>query len=217
MDAGRDKEELQEFVNTLTTNLTSLFRESHHFRHLREAVLKPYAQKNGGRLRIWSAGCSSGEEAYSIGLNMLDVLGGTIPADARILASDIDTKMLARARRGHYPADKCGDIDPRFQRFLKAAASGTEMVMPESLTKTIAFRRLNLLEAWPMRGKFDAIFCRNVMIYFSQATKNQLIDRFASQLAPGGYLYLGHSESMLGQHPRLESIGETIYRLREGQ
>lgn len=213
LDAGRDLDELQEFINTLTTNLTSLFREAHHFVHLRAAVLEPYARASRGRLRIWSAGCSSGEEAYSIGLCLLDILG-SIPADARILATDIDTRILERARRGHYPAEKCADVDPCYRRFLKTVPPGDEVSMPPSLVQTVAFRRLNLLEPWPMQGKFDAIFCRNVMIYFSQAAKIRLIDRFADLLVPRGYLYLGHSESLLGRHPRLESIGETVYRLR---
>lgn len=213
LDAGDDAQELQEFLNTLTTNLTSLFREAHHFAHLERTLIQPLSRVATPRLRIWSAGCSSGEEPYSIALTVLDTLG-RIPADVRILATDLDTNMLARGRRGQYPAERCADIPQRFARHL--ARSGEESVMPRAAVEAIAFRHLNLLGPWPMRGRFEAIFCRNVMIYFSPETKARLIDRFADLLVPGGFLYLGHSESILGQHPRLISCGETVYQRREG-
>ena len=215
LDADGDPEELQQFVNTLTTNLTSLFREAHHFAHLEREVLAPHAERPGARLRIWSAGCSSGEEAYSIALCLWEVFG-RIPPDALILATDIDTQMLERARAGLVPADRAADIEPRYARHLQRAAAGPgQLAVPPAAMAAISFRRLNLLERWPMAGPFDAIMCRNTMIYFAQDTKAALIDRFARLLTPGGHLYLGHSESILGEHPLLAACGQTVYRRKE--
>ncbi|NNU79188.1 protein-glutamate O-methyltransferase CheR [Halovulum dunhuangense] len=213
LDAGRDPAELQEFVNSLTTNLTSLYREAHHFAHLEKHVLAPLSQQTAPRLRIWSAGCSSGEEPASIALTALEAMGNA-PADIRILATDLDTGMLARAAAGQYPADRAADIPQRFARHLVRSECRRFVSLPPAAQGMIAYRCLNLLEPWPMTGRFDAVFCRNVMIYFSQPTKAALIDRFAALLTPGGYLYLGHSESILGQHGDLEACGETVYRRR---
>ena len=211
LDSGRDPEELQEFVNTLTTNLTAFFREAHHFQHFDTEVLGPIVRGADARLRVWSAGCSSGEEPYSIALSVMAVLK-RLPEDVRILATDLDTGMLLRARRGIYPAERCAGLDARVRRLIGEPDGDGNVHMPAEVRATITFRQLNLLEKWPMRGPFNAIFCRNVMIYFSQATKEQLIDRFAAMLTEGGFLYLGHSESILGRHPLLTACGETVYR-----
>lgn len=210
LDAGKDTDELQEFVNTLTTNLTSFFREAHHFRHFSTNVLKPKSGA-GERLRVWSAGCSSGEEAYTIAMTILDTIG-RIGSDVRILATDLDTNMLAKGRAGIYPAARTDGIPKRFTRFIERVANTEDVRMSNATKDAIAFLQLNLLEPWPIKGKFEAVFCRNVMIYFDAATKAALIDRFADVLVPGGFLYLGHSESILGHHPKLTSCGETIYQ-----
>lgn len=208
--AGRD--EAQEFTNAVTTNLTSFFREAHHFDHLRSAVLEPAARKPGrGRVRIWSAGCSTGEEPYSIALTALATKASE-RCDLRILATDLDTKVLAHAKAGVYSADRVADLPTDLRAALPRKGDAVEA--PRALRDLIAFRHLNLLHDWPFSGRFDAIFCRNVLIYFDAETKSSLIERFASVLSPDGVLYLGHSESLLGEHALLTSQGRTIYRRR---
>ncbi|WP_112321095.1 CheR family methyltransferase [Oceanibium sediminis] len=213
LDDGSDPEELQAFVNTLTTNLTSLFREAHHFGHLESHVLAELKGRANPRLRIWSAGCSSGEEPYSVALSILETLG-QIPGDVMILATDLDTRILETGRAGLYRADKVANSPKRYARHLITRDAQT-VAMPPAARKAISFRRLNLLEPWPMNGLFKVIFCRNVLIYFDSATKASLVNRLAERLEPGGFLYLGHSESLLGQHPLLDSCGDTIYRRRD--
>jgi chemotaxis protein methyltransferase CheR len=210
---GRDETEIERFINSISTNHTKFFREDHHFDHLREQIAAPYAraaQQGGRRLRIWSAGCSSGEEPYTIAL----VLEREVPAiercDARILATDIDTDVLTKAAKGEYPASALEEIPRPYRSFLEERTSG--VVMNQDVRALIAFKHLNLMGGWPFRGKFDAIFCRNVMIYFDGPTKSKLIDRYAEALIPGGWLYIGHSESLIGSHPGLQSVGRTIYR-----
>jgi len=211
LDKMAGPDELQEFVNVLTTNLTSFFREKHHFDHLQKELLEPMKSAGANRIRIWSAGCSSGEEPYTIALSIQAVFG-RIPQDMRILATDLDTKVLATGRAGSYPSKKLSGIPPNYARALPRPDEEDIVKMPSELKAAISFKQLNLLENWPMKGKFEAIFCRNVMIYFDAETKARLIDRFADALVPGGTLYIGHSESILGQHAKLESLGDTIYR-----
>ncbi len=212
IDQDGDQIELQGFVDALTTNQTSMFREPHHFAHL-ERVIAACAPQ--APLRIWSAGCSSGEEPFSVALTLMAALG-RIPEGARILATDIDSRMIARARLGTLPGLSCTQLEPRFGALLGPGDDAGSRQMPAEAMRAIRFRLLNLLETWPMRCRFDAIFCRNVMIYFSAATKVALIDRLAARLAPGGFLYLGHAESLLDRHPRLRACGKTVYRLEDG-
>lgn len=211
LDNGKDQAELQEFLNTLTTNLTSFFRESHHFTHFEHNVLTPFKTQQRDKLRVWSAGCSSGEEPYSIALSALETLG-RIPRDFKILATDLDTKMIDRGRAATYPAERVAGIDTRYGRHLKRQPEGETIKLPQAAQDAVSFRQLNLLQPWPMSGPFDVIFCRNVMIYFNAQTKAQLVDRFAQLLVPGGFLYLGHSESILGEHALLSNKGETTYQ-----
>ena len=210
--------ELESFINAISTNFTKFFREAHHFEHLRTHVAAAFSQnavrRPGPRLRIWSAGCSTGEEPYTIA----SVLKREIPDihryDIRILATYIDTEVIAKGVRGEYPPASIDDV-PRPYRDLFRTGSGEKsgtIVIGDELRSLIAFRRLNLMEAWPFSGKFDAIFCRNVMIYFDAPTKSALIDRFAQQLHPDGWLYIGHSESLIGSHPKLDLVGRTTYR-----
>jgi chemotaxis protein methyltransferase CheR len=210
--------ELESFINAISTNLTKFFREPHHFEHLRANVAASFAQAavrgSGARLRIWSAGCSSGEEPYTIAAVLRREIPDVQRYDVRILATDIDTEMIARGARGIYPSAAIGDVPHTYREFFQtvgADRSGT-FVMNEALRSLIAFRRLNLMDPWPFGGKFDAIFCRNVMIYFDASTKSALIDRFAQQLHHGGWLYIGHSESLIGSHPQLDLVGRTTYR-----
>ena len=210
--------ELNSCINALTTNVTSFFREQHHFEFLARTVLAALlAHARIGainRLRIWSAGCSSGEEPYSIEMTVRDH-----PEldrwDARILATDLDSNMLDRARLGVYRADQLEQVSPaKCKRWFMRQGDGssTRVKVKPELARRITFRRLNLVEQWPMRGPFDIIFCRNVVIYFSKDVQARLFHRFADILAPGGYLFLGHSETLLGFTERFESVGRTIYR-----
>lgn len=211
LDTSAGVSEVVHFSNALTTNLTAFFRESHHFDHFEREIRKPGARNS--RLRIWSAGCSTGEEPYSLALILhanADALAGR---DRRILASDLDTEVLATAARGAYSADRLKTLPSRFRtpQFLTSSDPDTQ-TMSEAVRALVAFRALNLIGPWPFKGQFDIIFCRNVLIYFSAEMRNKIIDRFAELLNPNGVLYLGHSESILGTHPKLSAEGHTIYR-----
>ena len=210
-------QELGFLINAITTNHTKFFREPHHFSHLRNTVLRDFAQRcrqdPAQRLKIWSAGCSSGEEPYSAAM----VVGASLPryeaAKVRILATDLDTNMLETCRLGLYPADGLTDVPASIRRkFTKPEAQGQRVAMAEELKALIAFKQLNLLHAWPMKGPFDVIFCRNVMIYFDNETRRKLIERYAGLLRPGGFFYLGHSESLLGQNDLFEMDSSSTYR-----
>ncbi len=207
--------EIPELINAVTTNHTAFFRERHHFDHLRRSVLPQLVQERGGRrgrIRIWSSACSSGEEAYSIAAVSRDVLGPRSDIDFRILATDIDTDILERAEAGLYPMELFERLPPDVAPLLKLdPGARSEGRISDELRRLIAFKRLNLIETWPMRGPFDVIFCRNVFIYFDTQTKAAILDRFVTLLSPGGFLYLGHSESLPQPHPQLRLIGRTIY------
>lgn len=210
--------ELTNFINAITTNLTSFFRESHHFDYLKNTVIPELLQKkkSNRRIRIWSAGCSTGEEPYSIAMTLHDNLGHE-RWDTRILATDLDTNVLAHGRAGVYSKERIGNMDAQLVKkyFTSNTAkdSGDEtMETSDTLKSLIKFNHLNLLGEWPMKGKFDIIFCRNVVIYFSKDTQRELFDRYANLLEPNGYLFIGHSESLHGVSQRFESVGRTIYR-----
>jgi chemotaxis protein methyltransferase CheR len=216
LDRPEGAGEEQHFANAITTNLTAFFRENHHFDHFERNVLGHDEGHPVRRLRVWSAGCSTGEEAYSIAMVVRQTLADTSGRDVRILATDLDTAVLVQAAKGCYPPDRLKSIPPRFRTPVYLRIENGRVVPSEEIRSLITFRRLNLIDAWPMRGPFDAIFCRNVLIYFSAEIKERIIDRFADMLRPGGILYLGHSESILGANPRLSSEGHTIYRRSGG-
>ncbi|MEQ1578155.1 MAG: protein-glutamate O-methyltransferase CheR [Hyphomicrobium sp.] len=210
--------ELQPLINALTTNKTEFFREKHHFDHLASVVLprlvKEKAKENRPRLRIWSAGCSTGEEPYSIAMTLSRTIESLSEWNARILATDIDTEVLDRARQGHYRLGDVTPVSPELRhRYLEAgpAGQGWIRVVP-SIQRLVTFKPLNLHHEWPMRGPFDVIFCRNVVIYFDKATQRLLFNRFADLLTPGGILYCGHSESLFGICPRFRPLGQSIYQ-----
>lgn len=209
-------EEVEHLVNAITTNITHFFRESHHFDHLRNSVLAPRLSEKPrrNRVRIWSAGCSSGEEPYSISMVMADVLKAGEGWDALILATDIDTNVLARAERGTYDVEAVRNIPETYRkRFLRRIGGEQDRVqMADELKRLIRFKQLNLHHPWPMRGPFDAVFCRNVAIYFDKPTQKKLFNRYADILAIGGYLYLGHAESLIGVTDRFEVADKTVYR-----
>lgn len=205
-----------ELINSVTTNLTSFFREQHHFEYLRDAVVKARKQNGERRLRIWSAGCSTGEEAYSIALTLRQSIADINRWDIRILATDIDSQVLETAMAGEYDASRLSTLEPAIRlRYFDALGdeAGARLRVHDNIRQMIQFQQLNLLHRWPMPEKFDLIFCRNVVIYFSAETKAELVDRFADQLVPGGLLMMGHSESLYRTSERFESLGKTVYRL----
>lgn len=209
-------DEIPELINAVTTNHTAFFRERHHFDHLRKEVLPRLIQERAGRrgrIRIWSSASSSGEEPYSIAATARDAIGNRSDLDFRILATDIDTDILARAEAGIYPAEQFERLPADLRPWLKVETTGGrgEVRISDELRRLLAFKRLNLIDKWPMSGPFDVIFCRNVFIYFDTPTKAAILDRFVALLQPGGFLYLGHSESLPQPHPQLRLIGRTIY------
>jgi chemotaxis protein methyltransferase CheR len=216
-----NEDEIGNFINCISTNHTKFFREAHHFDHFRSHVADQFVRSShrpaDRRLRVWSAGCSSGEEPYTIAAVLKREIRDIHRHDVRILATDIDTDVLAKASRGEYPASAIDDIPAGYREFFRSASGRRDhadsgVQLGEDIRSLIAFRQLNLMDPWPFRGLFDAIFCRNVMIYFDAATKATLVERFTRQVKPGGWLYIGHSESLIGSHPGLELVGRTIYR-----
>jgi chemotaxis protein methyltransferase CheR len=207
-------------VAALTTNHTYFNREAHHFDHF-ERQVRPVLLRsiNAGRpVRIWSAGCSSGEETWSLVMTLLGsdrAEGRRLAAsDLRVLATDLDPDVLARARTANYPAKDIAAMPSDLVQQW-ATIDGDTATISEIARAIVRFRLLNLLGNWPMRGKFDVIFCRNVMIYFDQPTKERLIARFAEKLEPGAHLYIGHSERVTGTAAaQFEAVGPTIYRRR---
>jgi chemotaxis protein methyltransferase CheR len=214
--------ERQRMVSALTTNVTRFFREPHHFGHLKEHVIAPLVDKvrSGDAMRIWSAACSSGEEPYSIALMILSVMPEAPLLDVRVLATDIDAVVLQKGQAGVYRESAMAAIplEMRQRWFSPWEDDEGEKTwrVGEQLRKLVTFRSHNLIGHWPMRGPFDAIFCRNALIYFREETQIEIWCRFAPLLAPGGRLYIGHSERILGEAAALyENEAITTYRLRE--
>lgn len=202
------------FINAITTNLTRFFREPHHFEHIKNAVIPFLIQRyeehqthESKRIRLWSAGCSSGEEPYSLAM----VCAAHFPShfDVKILATDIDTNMIQRAQTGIYK--DVSDVPQAYQEFYKKDSTQT-FSMVESIRKLITFKPLNLLETWPIHGPFQAVFCRNVVIYFNKDTQKTLFHRIAQLIEPKGWLYIGHSESLFNVSQEFSTNGQTIYQ-----
>lgn len=215
-----DHAQRKAMIDALTTNHTFFFREGHHFKHLTEQVRPALAQKlrSGNPVRLWSAGCSTGEETWSIMLSMLgeDRAQGLELArkDLLMLASDLSTNVLIKAQQAQYAVPEIKDV-PQALRDNWLIEQGDVATVHDAARAIVRFRELNLHEDWPMRRPFDVIFCRNVMIYFDPEAKERLITRLAQQLAPGGHLYVGHSERASGPATQLlELVGPTIYRRR---
>ena len=215
LSAGSD-DELPEFINAITTNLTSFFRENHHFETLAKTALPEAMRANAGsrRLRLWSAGCSTGEEPYSMAMAMLENVPNANAWDIRILATDIDSNVVSRAQGGVYTESRLqGLSDARRKRwFTTEGCAPGELKVKSELAEIIRFAPLNLMHEWPFKGPFDFIFCRNVVIYFDKPTQHALFHRFEPILARHGYLFIGHSESMFGANTKFELIGQTTYR-----
>lgn len=209
--------ELGNFINSITTNLTSFFREQHHFDSLKNKLVPGIIKEGrpGNSIRIWSAGCSTGEEPYSLAITMTEALLDYPGWSAKILATDLDTAVLEKGRSGIYSAERVSGL-PEFvvkKWFSRGAGAkeGMVKVKPE-LRNMIIFKQLNLMEEWPVKPDVDIIFCRNVVIYFDKPTQARLFDRFANYLRPRGYLFIGHSENLYKVSDRFDLLGQTIYR-----
>ena len=215
--ANGDSEELEQFVNVVTTNLTSFYRESHHFDHLKSTVIPNLLVQNEAtrKIRIWSAGCSTGEEPYSIAMTLMESIPDIHTWDVKILATDIDSDVLSKARSGVYRDDRLeGLSDGTVKQWFKhgkGKQEGFVRVAPE-LQSLISFKQLNLLKKWPVKGPFDVLFCRNVVIYFDKPTQRILFEKFANVLPAHGQMYIGHSETLFKVSDDFELLGQTIYK-----
>ena len=206
--------ERQEMLTSLTTNVTKFFREPHHFEHMKTQVLTPYMQLGAARrLRLWSAACSTGQEPYSIAMTLLSLWPDAVNQDVKILATDIDRSVLGVAEAGVYAENLLEGVssEQRKRFFEPAGAQGFRV--NAAVRRLVTFRPLNLVENWPMSGPFQAIYCRNVVIYFDEPTQQGVWEKFAPRLSPEGALYIGHSERVTGSASALlRSDGVSTYR-----
>jgi len=222
VEGPNGERERREMLAALTTNVTRYFREPHHFEHLKTHVLPPLIRdaQHGGRIRVWSAACSTGQEPYSAALTILSLWPEAYRHDVRVLATDIDPYVIETGKAAVYSEQLLEGVpnDMRKRFFEQTNVDGkTQWRANEALRSLVAFRPLNLIENWPMRGTFDAIFCRNVVIYFDEPTQQRLWQSFAPRLSPTGALYIGHSERVSGPAAEiLVSDGISTYRHQGG-
>lgn len=208
-----DRRELTCMIDSLTTNKTSFFREEQHFDYLRRQIL-PRLLATKSRLRIWSAGCSSGREAYTLAMILREDVPDLGARDVRILATDISTRILAEAKAATYGPETVEEVPPTFlQKYFIPGrdASGATYRVKDEVKSLVSLARLNFMDEWPMRGPFDMIFCRNVMIYFDKGTQQRLVRRFWEKLEPGGHLFIGHSESLANTSNEFRYVQPAAY------
>ncbi len=207
------KEEFTRLLDLISTNKTDFFREPKHFDFLREQILPSLEREK--RVRIWSSACSTGEEPYTIAITLLESVADPARWDFRILASDLSTRVLAKASSGLYEEDRIRDVPPDVAKrhFLRGTGDSAGMVkVKPHLSDLIQFRRLNLMsDRFPIKSPLDVVFCRNVMIYFDRPTQERLVNKFYHHLKPGGYLFIGHSESLQWVAHPFKSVAPTIY------
>jgi len=211
---SENEQELVQLLDAISTNLTSFFREEKHFDFLKEKVFPVFVEKRQKKIRVWSAGCSSGEEPYSLAICSFEYFGASNGYDIQILASDISTRVLNQARQAVYKEERVANIKQAllrkyFQRGV-GMQEGNVRVKP-FVRNAVQFERINLMEPFPFQNKFDIIFCRNVMIYFDKETQERLVNKFSEALTGGGYLFIGHSESLTGVTHPLKYTMPTIY------
>jgi chemotaxis protein methyltransferase CheR len=209
-------DEIVNLINCITTNKTDFFRENRHFEYMASTVFQDWSARRKHSVRIWSAGCSTGEEPYTIAMVILDKYADAGKSDIKILATDIDTNVLEKGRSGIYSADNVSDIDLGLMKkyFMRGRGANEGLFMVKDQVKRLVhFRRLNFLdEKFPMKGKFDIIFCRNVIIYFDRDTQKNLFEKFHALLHDDGYLFVGHSETLTGLTSRFRLVSNSIYR-----
>jgi chemotaxis protein methyltransferase CheR len=212
IDGSEGQHELALFIDVMTTNKTSFFREAEHFNYLRDHVLPGL---NSHRLRFWSAACSSGEEPYTLAIWLREHMPDIDNKDVLILATDLSKRMLEKARLGVYTAETLKNLpSPQFKKYfnkLNGQYSGCYGISDE-IRKMVRLAWLNLLESWPMKGPFNVIFCRNVMIYFDRPTQQVLINRFWELLEPDGFLFVGHSEGLSAINHNFRYMRPAVYR-----
>jgi chemotaxis protein methyltransferase CheR len=215
---AQPEQEIDYFINAITTNLTSFFREKHHFEYLAETEIPRLLQNKGKahkpHLRIWSAACSTGEEPYSIAITLLKTMKKELSHwDAKILATDIDSNVIAKSKLGVYDKNKLKEIgSSTLANYFDLINDKTAARIKTNVKQLITFKQLNLLHEWPMKGLFDVIFCRNVIIYFDKKTQQELFARFYEKLKPGGLLILGHSENLGAYQKYFTNESRTVFR-----
>ncbi|WP_242509531.1 CheR family methyltransferase [Rhodovulum imhoffii] len=215
-----DREELTALLSLLTTNVTHFFREQHHFTYLRERVLPPLLDhaRRGGRVRLWSAGCSSGQEPYSIAMTVLGLYPNAADLDIRLLATDIDPVVVDRGRRGVYDREELAAIPREHHKYcMLNMRLGRQFRMADPVRRLVTFGVMNLVVDLPVKGPFDVIFCRNVAIYFDKATQQKVWASFGRVMGPSAHLFIGHSERISGSAASgMRSVGITIYEKAAG-
>lgn len=215
----KNNEESSNFINSITTNVTSFFRENHHFEYLAEKVIPEIIKKNATasrpRLRIWSAGCSTGKEPYSIAMVLRENIKDIDHWDAKILATDLDSNVLKIAEEAIYPVSRVEQVSlERKQRWMLQGTGekSNQIKIRKQIRDLVHFKQLNLTEPWPIHGTFDCIFFRNVAIYFKRPTQIDILNRFADHMEKNGTLFVGHSESLIGLSQRYKNTGQTIHQ-----
>lgn len=217
VSSERGANERREMLSQLTTNFTKFYREQHHFDHLADDVLPELIKraKSGGRVRIWSSACSLGHEPYSIAMTVLSKFPDAKQYDFRILASDIDPKVVKSASEGIYTSDAIAPVPVEMKREYFQTLERGQFQVAQKVKDLISFRELNLIGSWPFKGKFDVIFCRNVVIYFDDETQSRIWQRYADVIMRDGLLYIGHSERLSGPaKPKFENVGVTAFQYR---
>ena len=213
---ANEQSEIVQLVNAITTNLTSFFREPHHFAHMRHELIPLLVQRNqdARRIRIWSAGCSTGEEPYSIAITLAETIGDVERWDVEILATDIDSNVLAIAKAGAYEEQRTGTLSAtqKMRWFQRIEDDKPMLIANDELRSLIRFKQLNLLQEWSLYGVFDAVFCRNVTIYFDPETKKSVVEQFAGCMHSDSQLFLGHSESLFRVSDLFQPLGNTVYK-----
>ncbi|MCK5880994.1 MAG: protein-glutamate O-methyltransferase CheR [Sinobacterium sp.] len=211
-----NKEEEPFFINSITTNFTSFFRENHHFEYIENVLIPMWLKekRHDRQIKIWSAGCSSGEEPYTIAMTLMKHQAQLAGWDIKILATDIDTNILDKAREGCYLKEKNESLPPGIKKNFFNMGSKTDKTMRinDDVKKMIHFKRLNFLDTWPMKKHYDLIFCRNVIIYFDKETQATILKKFSQRQTAGSHLFIGHSESLYGMDTDYDLIGKAIYK-----
>ncbi len=210
----QDDLEQKAFVNALTTNLTHFFREEHHFKYLEEVLFPEIFAKKQKRIRFWSAGCSTGEEPYTLAMVWEHLQTKPKDIDFKILATDLDTNVIETGKKGIYSIDKLKPVDEKYLKWFSRHqdCSATQRQVDSQLKQYIHFKQLNLMQDWPINGPFQLIICRNVLIYFDRPTQEKLIKRYYDLLEPDGCLILGHSESLGANKKLFDNLSKTIFR-----
>lgn len=209
---SHQEQELSNFLNSITTNLTSFFRESHHFEFLAKELVPEFKKRSSSQpIRVWSSASSTGQEPYSIAITLYKHLN-TSHKNVKILATDLDSNVLNKGRSGEYSLDEIEQMPRDYLRYFERNERAGVGRVKQDIRDMIQFNRLNLLGPWPIKVQFDVVFCRNVVIYFNKETQKQLFTRLADQIVDGGYLIIGHSESLVGMEKRFRACGRTIYQ-----